>query len=95
MKNRDVHRETRLYKTSIRIVLTRGCETWSLSKKSKNAINIFERKILRQIHGPVKEDEQWRSSYSKELYEAYQQLDLLTSIKLKRLQWAGHVQRWL
>jgi hypothetical protein len=95
MKNRDVHTEVRLYKTLIRTVLTRGCETRSLSKKSENAINIFERKILSQIHGPVKEDEQWRTRYSKELYEAYQQLDLLTSIELKRLQWAGHVQRWL
>jgi sorting nexin-29 len=37
----------RLYKTLIRTVLTYGCETWSVSKKSENAINTFERKILR------------------------------------------------
>jgi hypothetical protein len=66
-------------------VLTRGCETWSLSNKSENAINIFERKILRQIYGTVKENGQWRIRYNKKLYEAYKELDLLTFIKLKRL----------
>jgi hypothetical protein len=41
----------------------------------------------------VKEEEQWRMRYNKELYELYKDVDLLTFIKLKRLQWAGHVQR--
>jgi hypothetical protein len=31
--------------------------------------------------------------YNKELYELYKDVDLVTFIKLKRLQWAGHVQR--
>jgi hypothetical protein len=30
---------------------------------------------------------------NKELYELYKNVDLVTFIKLKRLQWAGHVQR--
>jgi hypothetical protein len=29
----------------------------------------------------------------KELYELHKDVDLVTFIKLKRLQWAGHVQR--
>jgi hypothetical protein len=32
-------------------------------------------------------------NYNKELYELYKDVDLVTLIKLKRLQWAGHVQR--
>jgi hypothetical protein len=30
--------------------------------------------------------------YNKELYELYKDVDLVTLIKLERLQWAGHVQ---
>jgi hypothetical protein len=62
MKNRNMHRKTktRLYKTLIRTVLTYVCENWSLFKKSENAINILERKILRRIYGPVEGNGQWR-----------------------------------
>jgi hypothetical protein len=82
-----------LYKTLIRTVLTYGSETWALSKNSENALNAFERKILRRIFGPVQDNGQWRIRYNKELFELYGEPDLVTCIKLKRLQWAGHVQR--
>jgi hypothetical protein len=41
----------------------------------------------------VKEEGQWKMRYNKELYELNKDVDLVTFIKLKRLQWAGHVQR--
>jgi hypothetical protein len=82
-----------LYKTLIRTVLTYGSETWTLSKNSENALSAFERKILRRIYGPVQDNSQWRFRYNKELYELHGEPDLVTCIKLKRLQWAGHVQR--
>jgi hypothetical protein len=56
-------------------------------------LGIFERKILKRIFGVVKEVGQWRMRYNKELYELYKDVDFVTFIKLKRLQWAGHVQR--
>jgi hypothetical protein len=56
-------------------------------------LGIFKRKILKRIFGVVKEVGQWRMRYNKELYELYKDVDLVTFIKLKRLQWAGHVQR--
>jgi hypothetical protein len=31
--------------------------------------------------------------YNKELYELYKDVDFVTFIKLKGLQWAGHLQR--
>jgi hypothetical protein len=82
-----------LYKTLICTVLTYGSETWMLSKKSENALSIFERKILRRIYGPLQDNGQWRFRYNKELYELYGEPDFVTCIKLKRLQWAGHVRR--
>jgi hypothetical protein len=81
-----------LYKTLVCTVLIYGNETWTLSKKSENAPSIFERKILRRIYDPIQDKGQWRIRY-KELYELYGEPNLVTCIKLKRLQWAGHVQR--
>jgi hypothetical protein len=34
-------------------------------------LNIFERKILRRIYGPLREGEQWRKIYKRELEELY------------------------
>jgi hypothetical protein len=61
--------------------------------KSDDDINSFKRKILGRIFGPVNESGQWRSRDNKELYELHKDLDLVTFVKLKRLQWAGHAQR--
>jgi hypothetical protein len=89
MKNQDTQQKTKiwLYKTLIRTVFTYGCKT------CKPAINIFERKILTHIYRPVEENGQWSIRYNKELYKVYKELDLVSFIKLKRLQWAGHIQQ--
>jgi hypothetical protein len=94
MRCKDIHKKTKvmLYKILICTVLTYGSETWTLSKNSENAVSTFERKILRRIYGPVQDNGQWRIRY-KELYELYGEPVVVTCIKLKRFQWAGHVQR--
>jgi hypothetical protein len=48
---------------------------------------------LRRILGPVKENDAWRIRYNNELYKQFYEPSLSNIIKLKRLQWAGHVQR--
>jgi hypothetical protein len=70
------------------IWLTYGSETWNW----EGNLNFFERKILKWIFGSVRETEMWRIRYS-EHHRAYNSLDLVLCIKLKRLQWAGYVQR--
>jgi hypothetical protein len=37
-----------------------GSEVWALSKSDENTLAIWERKILRKIVGPVKENGEWR-----------------------------------
>jgi hypothetical protein len=95
MRCKDIHKKTKVmpYKTLIHTILTYGSNTWTLSKNSENALSTFERKILRIIYSPVQNNGQRRIRYKKELYELYSEPDLVTCIKLKRLQWAGHVQR--
>jgi len=41
--------------------------------------------------GPLCEEAVWRSMYNEELYRLYDEVDLVTTIKVTRLRWAGHV----
>ena len=54
---------------------------------------VFERKILRMIFGPIRENGEWRIRYNHELKELYQHADVVKKIRTKRLSWAGHVVR--
>lgn len=95
MKSRDVRRDTKilLYKTLIRSVATYGCETWATTQRSANVLDVFERKLLRRIYGPIQKNGMWKVRYNRELYQLYGAPELSTYIGLMRLRWAGHVQR--
>jgi hypothetical protein len=51
------------------------------------------RKILRRIYGAFCEEATWRSRYNEELYRLHDEADLVTTIKITRLRWAGHIVR--
>jgi len=56
-----------IYRTLIRPVVTCGSESWTLTMEEERALAVFERKILRKIYGPVKENELWRIRRNDEL----------------------------
>ena len=56
-----------IYRTSVRPVVTYGSESWTLTMEEERALAVFERKILRKIYGPVKENELWRIRRNDEL----------------------------
>jgi hypothetical protein len=68
-----------------------GCETWSLIQNAENKLGAFERKILRRIYGTINENGPWRCRYNTDIYELYKDIDIVTDIKLRRLQEAGHI----
>ena len=70
-----------------------GAETWVLSKADELRLGVFERKILRRIYGPICEGVTWRSIYNEELYHPHDETDLVTTIKIARLRWAGYIVR--
>jgi hypothetical protein len=70
-----------------------GRETWVMTKRTESIINSYERKILRRILGPTNDNGTWRIRCNKEIYTLYGDTETSTVIKLRRLQWAGHVQR--
>jgi hypothetical protein len=70
-----------------------GAETWVLSKADELRLGDFERKILRRIYGPICEGSIWRSRYNEKLYRLYDETDLVTSFRIARLRWVGHIVR--
>jgi hypothetical protein len=82
-----------LYKTIIRTVVTYGAETWTLTSKMEKMLMTWERKILRKIYGPTKENGQWGIKTNEELMTKYKAPDIVNVIKIGRLEWLGHVVR--
>jgi len=85
----------RLKNTIIDKVLTYASETWTLTKRDRKKLNIFERKVYRRILGPVydNEKENWRILTNKEIYASVKKPTIIETIRLDRLRWFGHVQR--
>ena len=95
LKNKNITRKTKItiYKTIIRPVVTYGSETWTLTKSAENMLNIWERKVLRRIFGPTKDEKGWRMRTNKEVYELYEDPTIVAEIKKGRLRWTGHLER--
>jgi len=53
----------------------------------------FERKILRRIYGPTQEGGCWRPRWNNELYSLYNEPNIVEDIKIRRIEWAGHIIR--
>ena len=85
--------KVKLYKTLIRVIALYGSETWNSTKADEEALGVFERRVLRAIYGPVKEGEEYRSRHNNELYQLFQEPDIITVLRANRLRWAGHVFR--
>jgi hypothetical protein len=80
----------KLYRTVMRPIVTYASETWVL-KEAK--LLVFERKILRRIFGPTKENQIWRVKTNEELDKLIKHKNTINQIKALRQSWFGHVQR--
>jgi hypothetical protein len=85
--------KVRLYKTVIRPIVTYSAETWTLTEKMGKLLMTWERKVLRKIYGPTKENGCWRIKMNHEIQEKFKSPDIISVIKLRRLEWLGHVMR--
>jgi hypothetical protein len=54
---------------------------------------VFEKKILRRIFGPTKENQIWRIKTNEELGKLKKRKNIVNHIKAQRLSWFGHAQR--
>lgn len=83
-----------IYATLIRPILTYGCEIWTLKANECNILRIFERKVLRKVYGPVRnEDDTYRIRYNHELEQLIEGRNIIRFIKAQRIRWLGHIIR--
>ena len=80
-----------MHKVLVRPVLTYASETWTLSKTNEQRLSLFERKVLQCIFGVKQENRTWRKRYDCELYEIFNESNIVNYTKVKRLAWAGHL----
>jgi len=85
--------DVQLYRTAIRPIVTYASETWVLKETIIQKLLALERKILRRIFGPTKENQIWRVKTSKKLDKLIKHKYIINYIKAQRLSWFGHVQR--
>jgi hypothetical protein len=73
--------------------VTYASETWVLKEAIIQKLLVFERKILRRIFGPAKENDVWKVKTIEELDKLIKHKNIINHIKAQRLIWFGHVQR--
>jgi len=82
-----------MYETLIRPLVLYGSKSWNMTVADENSIGVFERKVLRVIFGPKKERDQYRNRRNEEIYQLFNEADIVKRVKVNRLRWAGHVVR--
>jgi hypothetical protein len=82
-----------MYTTVNKPVVLYGCETWAVTAQMKSSLSTSGRKILRKIYGPIKDPNGWKIRSNDELQVLYRKPNTVTTIKVKRLEWAGHLVR--
>jgi hypothetical protein len=59
----------------------------------KSSLKTWERKILRKIYSPIRDQDSWRIQINDEFQAMYRKPNIVTTIKVRRLEWAGHLLR--
>jgi hypothetical protein len=85
--------KVKIYNTLIRPVVLYGSKCWTVSQHWKNQLGVWERKVFRRIFSPIQEHGRQRIRMNVELEWCYKTTSIVTTIKTRRLDWEGHVQR--
>jgi hypothetical protein len=56
-------------------------------------LGTWPREIFRRTYGPVVEQGIWRIGSNQELRKMYRNLDTVADIKMRSLEWIGHIVR--
>jgi hypothetical protein len=82
----------KIYRTIILPLVFYGCETWSLTLREEHRLRVFEKRVLRRIFGPKRDEvtREWRKLH-EELNDLYFSPNTVRVIKSRSMRWAGHV----
>jgi hypothetical protein len=64
--------------------VTYASETWVLKEAIIQKLLVFERKILRRLFGPTKENQIWRVKTNKELNKLIKHKNIINHIKASK-----------
>jgi hypothetical protein len=81
----------KIYRNIILPAVLYGCETWSLTLREENRLNLFENRVLSRIFGLDREEVrgEWSIPQNGERNDLYSPNNRV--IKSSRMRWAGHV----
>jgi hypothetical protein len=59
-----------------------GCETWSLTLREELRLGVFEKRVVRRIFGPKRDEVtgEWKKLHSEELHILYSSPNIITLI---------------
>jgi hypothetical protein len=85
----------RIYQTIILPVVLYGCETWPLTLREEHRLKVFDNRVLRRVFGPKRDEVtgDWRKLHNEELHNLYLSPSIITMIRSRMMEWAGHVAR--
>jgi len=77
----------KLYRTIILPFVSYGCETWSLILREERKLGLFEKRVLRKIFGPKRDEVigDWRKLHNEELIGLYSSPNIGGVIKPRRM----------
>jgi hypothetical protein len=71
-----------------------ACGAWASTKSDEKRLLLFERKILRRIYGPKRNEENlYERRTNAELRAMFNEPNIMGILKSRRISWAGHVWR--
>jgi hypothetical protein len=73
-----------IYRAVLKSVVEYCSEICTLSRKDENTLTVRQRKILREIFGPVKENGVWRIRSYQELLDLCREPDIFSEIRKGR-----------
>jgi hypothetical protein len=76
----------KIHRTIILPVDLYGCETWSLILREECRQRVFEKRVLRRIFGPKRNEVtgEWRRLHNKELYALHPSPNIIRVFKSRR-----------
>jgi hypothetical protein len=68
-------------------VVSYGCETWSLTLRAERRLRVFEKRMLRRIFEPKRDQVigEWRKLHSEERNDLYSSPNIVQVIKSGRM----------
>jgi len=76
-----------IYINKILPVCLYGCETWSLTLQEERKLRVYEKKVLRRIFGPRRDEVtgEWRRLHNEERNNLYSSPNIVRVIKWRRI----------